>query len=225
MVEPDGTDAQTRLRETALDLFGRHGVRDTSTRQILKAAGMRNPSAITYHFGSKAKLVESLVGELIHGEAPVLQRQVELASGPERPTIEEWAAIAVDSAVALISTERGCLLARLWSDYSGTLEPTAFEEFLLSESPLAASWNEAVGKTFPDLPLFVALARNHAMLRSLEFMIARRAGRILEGDRLVIGDAALHRQLMLEISVGILSAPTKLTNADLALDEDLCEDP
>ena len=50
----DEPDARTRLREAALDLFGRQGVAATSTREILAAAGMRNPSAISYHFGSKA---------------------------------------------------------------------------------------------------------------------------------------------------------------------------
>ncbi len=41
MADPDAPDARTRLREVALDLFGRQGVRETSTRQILTAAGMR----------------------------------------------------------------------------------------------------------------------------------------------------------------------------------------
>ncbi|MGZ4690196.1 MAG: TetR family transcriptional regulator [Acidimicrobiia bacterium] len=35
----DESDARTRLREAALDLFGRQGVAATSTREILKAAG------------------------------------------------------------------------------------------------------------------------------------------------------------------------------------------
>src|SRR5262245_26941646 len=101
-------DARSRIREVALERFGRQGIRETSTREIRRAAGMKNPSAITYHFGSKAKLVEDLVSELIRSEAPVLQDQIALASGPEAPTIEEWAAVAVDSAHRLISTERGC---------------------------------------------------------------------------------------------------------------------
>ena len=101
MAEPSATaetDARTRLREVALDLFGRQGVRDTSTREILTAAGMRNPSAITYHFGSKAELVDDLVHELYGGQTPVLQLPDRAGrAAPRPPTVEAWAAIAVDS--------------------------------------------------------------------------------------------------------------------------------
>ena len=100
MADPETPDPRTRLREVALGLFGRQGVRETSTRQILAAAGMRNPSAISYYFGSKAELVEDLAGELLV-VSPVLVRQIELAAGPSWPTVEAWTAIAVDLAVNL----------------------------------------------------------------------------------------------------------------------------
>ena len=172
-------DPRARIREVALERFGRQGIRDTSTREILKAAGMKNPSAITYHFGSKAKLVEDLVSELIRSEAPVLQNQIALASGPEPPTIEQWAAVAVDSASKLVSTERGCLLARLWWDYHNSLYPDVFETFLGGGSALATEWFAAVGKTFRELTPRVAVTRNLIMLRTLEWMIVRRASRLL----------------------------------------------
>jgi AcrR family transcriptional regulator len=222
MAEPAATDAHTRLREVALDLFGRQGVRETSTRQILAAAGMRNPSAISYHFGSKAELVDDLVGELIRGEAPVMQRQVALADGPEPPSIEEWTSIAVDSASALISTERGCLLARLWWQYDGYLHPEVVEELLASGHPVANRWLDAVDATFPDLNRWVAVTRNVTMLRTLEWMIARRAGRILTGKpspALQMDDPDAFRQLMLEVALGIVTAPSTLTEADIVFRE------
>src|SRR3954452_10177096 len=170
-------DGRSRIREIALDRFGRQGVRDTSTREILKAAGMRNPSAITYHFGSKAQLVEDLVGDLIRGEAPVMQLQVELAGRTPPPSMEDWVMVAVDSSARLISTERGCLLARLWWEYDGYLRPAVLEEFLNSGHPLAVAWLSAVDVMFPDLPGYMAVTRNVTMLRTLEWVIARRAGR------------------------------------------------
>lgn len=215
MADPD---ARTRLREAALERFGRQGVRETSTREILAAAGMRNPSAITYHFGSKAELVDDLVRELFGGETPVLQRQIELAEGPEPPTIEAWAAVAVDSASALISTERGCLLARLWWEYDGYLHPDVFEQYLASGNPVTLRWLDAVATTFRELPPFVAVARNVVMLRTLEWMIARRASRILTGKpapALVMEDPEAFRRLMLEVAVGILTAPTALTGDEI----------
>src|SRR5262245_8241246 len=132
-------DARTRLREAALDLFGRQGINTTSTRAVLSAAGLRNPSAINYHFGSKAALVTDLVRELILGTAPVLQLQIALASGPEPPSVEDWAAIAADSALELTSTTRGCLLARVWWEYDNSVHPMALESFLGSGSAVAAA--------------------------------------------------------------------------------------
>jgi AcrR family transcriptional regulator len=214
-------DARTRIREVALERFGRKGVRETSTREILKAAGMKNPSAITYHFGSKAKLVEALVGELVDTEAPVIRRQIDLAAEPELPTLEAWTTIAVDSASRLISTERGCLLTRLWSEYHSALRPDVFEEFLGGGSDLANDWLAAVAKVFTHLPPRMAVTRNLIMLRTLEWMITRRAGRLLTGKpspAMRMNDPESFRILMLEVAVGIVSAPTTLDQSTISFD-------
>ena len=144
-------DGRTRLREAALDLFGRQGVRGTSTRAILEAAGMKNPSAISYHFGSKAALIDDLVDELITRAWPVVQLQVDLAADCT-PTVAQWADVVASSAAGLISTERGCLLARIWWEYDCWLHPDAFDEFLGSDLPLSVAWHDAVRRTFPDGP-------------------------------------------------------------------------
>jgi AcrR family transcriptional regulator len=206
-------DARTRLREAALGLFGRQGVHATSTRAILQAAGLRNPSAINYHFGSKAGLVDDLVGELIAYAAPVMEQQIALASAPERPPLATWAGLAVDSAVDLVATERGCLLARLWWEYDASMHPAAFEAFLASGQPSAIAWQDAVERVFPELPRLLAVSRNVIMLRTLEWMVTRRANRLLSpgtGAMLRAKDDSVVRQLMLETAVGILAAPTTL---------------
>jgi AcrR family transcriptional regulator len=216
MADPD---ARTRLREAALELFGRQGMNTTSTRAILSAAGLRNPSAINYHFGSKAGLVEDLVAELT-AAFPVLELQIGLARGPRVPTVEEWAAIAVDSAIELISTERGRLLARLWWEYDATVHPNALEAFLASGDPTAVAWQEAAATVVPTLPPLLAVTRNVVMLRTLEWMIARRAGRMLtpSAGRLMRTEGpGVARQLMLEVAVAIVSAPTELGDGDITV--------
>jgi AcrR family transcriptional regulator len=216
---PQG-DARTRLREAALDLFGRHGVQATSTRAILAAAGMRNPSAISYHFGSKAELVDDLVTELITEGWPVVQMQVDLAERGT-PTVEEWAGVAADSAAELISTERGCLLARLWWEYDSILHPDAFEEFLTSGVPLATEWQAAISVTSPDVPPLVAVARNVIVIRTLEWLIARRARRILSGKptpSLHVKNPASVRDGLYEVSLALLTAPVGLTDEDMTFE-------
>ncbi len=109
--EPD--DTRSRLREVALDFFGRKGIHATSTREIIKAAGMKNPSAITYYFGSKANLVVDLTREINASQSALLQQHVAYASGTSTPDPVVWAAIGVDFVIRLMSTERGCRLIRV----------------------------------------------------------------------------------------------------------------
>ncbi len=204
-------DPRTRLREAALDLFGRRGVARTSTRDILNAAGMKNPSAISYHFGSKGELVDDLVREILNQRDSVLQPQVELAAKEARPTVEAWVAVAVDWSLDVVSTERGCLLARLYWEYDGHLKPEALEAFLAGDRPLARAWKDAVVQTFPELPPWIALARNATFLRTLEWMMARKALNNLDaGASYWHAHHVESRPFLIDVGVGILTAPNSM---------------
>jgi AcrR family transcriptional regulator len=205
---PDEPDARTRLREAALDRIGRCGLHATSTREIIAAAGLRNPSAINYYFGSKGQLVDDLVAEVNGKESQIIQRQVALAAGDEPPTPEEWAGVAVDAAVHLLSSERGCLLIRVWAERDDQ-QPDAVEKFLEGDHPLAVAWRAAVERTFPDLPAPIAIARNLIVLRTLQWMTVRRAGRVLDGTQEAWSDDPLRaRMFVLETALNILTPAT-----------------
>jgi AcrR family transcriptional regulator len=204
----DEPDARTRLREAALARIGRCGLHATSTREIIADAGLRNPSAINYYFGSKARLVDDLVAEVNGEESRIIQRQVELAAGDEAPSPEVWAGIAIDAAIHLLSTERGCLLIRVWAARDDQ-QPEAVEAFLGSEHPLAVAWRAAVARTFPDLPPEIAVARNLVVLRLLQWMTVRRAGWVLDGTRPLMAEEPLStRVFVLEIALNVLTPPT-----------------
>ncbi len=69
-------DTRLALMRAAEQLFAQQGVDRVSLREIAIAAGQRNVSAATYHFGSKRELIEAIlertapggwgVPELIH---------------------------------------------------------------------------------------------------------------------------------------------------------------
>ncbi len=213
-------DRQMRLREIALDLFGRHGVQRTSTREILKAAGLRNPSAISYHFGSKAGLVEEIVADLHRDEWPLLQLQIDLAS-KEAPSVRAWCEAAADSAAKFVSTERGCLLARVLWEYDCVIAPDAFETFLGSADPLAVAWQEAVSETFPALPRVVAIARNFLVIHTMEWLLSRYAGRVLNessGPALRVKYPEDMREALLELSTTLLASGSGFTNETMVFE-------
>jgi AcrR family transcriptional regulator len=214
------TSTRERLREVALEQFGRNGIQATSTRTILDIAGLRNPSAINYHFGSKAGLVEDLVTELRLQAWPVVRLQVELAAGGP-PTVEEWADVGATSAASLVSTVRGCLMARVLWEFDTILEPNAFEEFLGSGDPLANAWQEAIAVTFPAFPRVVAVARNFLVVHTIEWLLARYASRLL-GERpkpaLGVRYPEDLRDALFEISMALFTGPSKFTDENLAFE-------
>jgi AcrR family transcriptional regulator len=206
------TDARTRLREAALEQFGRRGLNATSTRDIIKAAGLRNPSAINYYFGSKARLVDDLIREVNRDQSAIIQQQVALVRDAVAPAPEPWPEIAVDAACGLLATERGCLLIRLWADRDDE-QPEAVEEFLGGHHPLAVAWRDAVATTFPELRHEVAIARCVVQLRTLQFLTVRRARGLLSGAAPApTTDAMASRAFLLELSRNILGGPTAISS-------------
>ena len=210
-------DAQTRLYEAALGLMGRKGIAATSTREILAAAGIRNPSAISYHFGSKAGLVEAIAREMTTGQFPVLARQVALAAESSPVDVTAWSAVVVDVAVELASSERGCLLARLWWEFDGYLRPDSLEQFVWSDDEIAKQWREAVAVALPHLPPVVGVARNVAAMRTVGWMLARIAGMNLENEPFVVYQHTRFRKWLMDVMVTLLSGPTTLTDEDMRM--------
>jgi AcrR family transcriptional regulator len=208
-------DAKTRLYEAALELMGRNGIEATSTREILSAVGIKNPSAISYHFGSKAGLVDEIAAELAGGQYPILARQTALAAGEAMPTALEWVTPVIDTSIALLRTERGCLLARLWWEFDGYLKPQSLERFVSGDSDTATEWRAAIVKVFPQFPAQIGLARNITMLRTVGWMLARMAQLNLESDPFVVRGHPRFRLWLEEITVTLLSTPTHLADQDL----------
>lgn len=57
----DATATRTRLLDEAEHRFARRGVAAVTSREITEAAGQRNTSAISYHFGSREGLLLALL--------------------------------------------------------------------------------------------------------------------------------------------------------------------
>jgi AcrR family transcriptional regulator len=87
-------DTRLALMRAAEQLFAQQGVDRVSLREIAIAAGQRNVSAATYHFGSKRELIEAILERhslpiqelwapaLESGEAPTLQQLIALLVKP-----------------------------------------------------------------------------------------------------------------------------------------------
>src|SRR3954452_13580700 len=97
---PDATDTRARLLAEAERLFATAGVHQTTTRQIVEAAGQRNVSAVTYHFGSRDALLAAI---LIGQGLPLDEQRAAHVAGSlqDTSTRDLVAALVVSSAWSL----------------------------------------------------------------------------------------------------------------------------
>lgn len=80
----DASDTRARLLDAAEELFAQHGIHAVATSEIVSAAGQRNASAVSYHFGSRDDLLWAL---LVERDAPVdAERGNALEALGTRPT-------------------------------------------------------------------------------------------------------------------------------------------
>ena len=96
----DATETKARLAREAERLFATRGVYQVTVREIVNAAGQRNVSALTYHFGSREGLLEAIL--IQHGDPTDVARGEHLAASGGTP------------ARGTSSTRSSCRMPRTW---------------------------------------------------------------------------------------------------------------
>ena len=56
-----GRDARDKLVDAARDLFAERSIEGASLREITRAAGQANTSALQYHFGDRESLLDAVL--------------------------------------------------------------------------------------------------------------------------------------------------------------------
>ncbi|MFD0019847.1 TetR/AcrR family transcriptional regulator [Streptomyces sp. NPDC058382] len=102
-----GADTREAIMTAAERLYAEHGLSNVSNRQISEAAGQGNNTAVSYHFGSRATLVRTIMAR--HGtHVDVIRMRYVKAAGQStelrdwvrcllRPVTEHNAALGVPS--------------------------------------------------------------------------------------------------------------------------------
>ncbi len=121
----DGTATKLRLLTEAERLFARRGLYQVTVREILDAAGQRNASALTYHFGSRQGVIEAILAR--HGDPTDVERGRRFSAlGDEPPTRDLVASLIVPYA-AHLGTQEGRnylrIVAQLSSQFSAWRTP------------------------------------------------------------------------------------------------------
>ena len=93
-VDKGGADSATRqqLLDAALVLFAQYGVEAVSIRQITKAAGQANQSAVHYHFSDRDGLVMAVIDHVCEMLAPLqvlASAELSAIAQARTPTVKE----------------------------------------------------------------------------------------------------------------------------------------
>lgn len=97
--------AREALIAVAERLFAERGVDAVTVRDVVKAAGQRNSSAVQYHFGNKAGLLRAILDP---HQARLDARRAEMfAELGERPTLDELIEVLVRPLASLLDNESG----------------------------------------------------------------------------------------------------------------------
>jgi len=205
-VPRDATATKARLAREAERLFATRGVYQVTVREIVNAAGQRNVSALTYHFGSREGLLEAIL--IQHGDPTDVARGELLARiGRDAPTRELVDALVVPYAAHL-----------------GTPDGRDYLRIVAQLAPLFSAWREANPGTGPYLleilgileqrpePVPAAVRRERVveMIMLMTVALAERARLIESGESLELDERTFAANLT-DVLVGVLDAPTRAT--------------
>ncbi len=199
----DATETRARLIAEAERLFAEQGIWKVRVQDIVAAAGQKNSSALSYHFGSRSGVLDAILRE--HGE-PIDQDRGEV-----------WASLDDDHTPALIealvqpltrrlATDSGrCYLrivAQLSADFSRwDFDPTHVPANLNAILRLLRDRSSAADKAQRD-------ERVLGMIQLMTASLAERARRIEAGDPLATQDHVYAANLV-DMLTGIIEAPSR----------------
>jgi AcrR family transcriptional regulator len=170
-------DTKQRILDTAERLFAEEGFDGTSMRAVTTAADV-NLAAVNYHFGTKAALLEAVVGRIL---GPATERQLarldELEGRGEPASVEELLEAFLGPIFDMLEAggKRGPVIAQLFGRIMG--DPgTEMRAMILQRVAIAdRRFQDAFAEVLTHLPLAerwwrfrstVALAVSHQVHRA-----------------------------------------------------------
>jgi AcrR family transcriptional regulator len=194
---------ETRLQliRAAERLFAERGIEVVSLREINRAAGQRNATALQYHFGDRRGLVRAILArhELdVEAHRHLLLDELELRDDVD---VRAWsAALVLPVAKKLSDRDRGREFLRIMAELINRPEPRFRREQLRDERHSINRWRSLVAPKLPELAVN-RLHRRFTAIRILFVELARRA----ESSRR--RDDGLFVSHLVDLIASILAAP------------------
>lgn len=160
MPQPTQTDTRTALLESAQRLIAERGLGTVSVKDITRAAGARNPSAVHYHFGN----LEALIKEVFIQRYRAIEeaRALRLSKVDEADVARRLVALiaaAIGPFMECCLDEEGRLYVRFCLQFSSDPRFNLLELVTEYGMPSLISLRAQVVECVPDIPENVVNAR------------------------------------------------------------------
>lgn len=198
---PNPETTRRQLVSAAETLFAERGIEGVSLREINAAAGMRNATALQYHFHDRYGLVKAVLAK----HTPVVDAaRHELLDDYERAGVDDLRALAAalvsPSAIKLRDPDGGRAYLRVHAE---VLNRAEFPGFVESRAPARDSvhrWRSLVAPLLPD----VAVRRLHHRFTALRVSATELARRAAAAPR---RDDQLFVSHLTDLVTALLAAP------------------
>ncbi|WP_328335088.1 MULTISPECIES: TetR/AcrR family transcriptional regulator [unclassified Streptomyces] len=202
MARTSGPETREKLIRAAEEIFAAQGVDGAQLRDIIRLAGQSNPSAVQYHFGSRAGLLDTVMAGRQRRTEAVLAELI----GDGGQDLRGLLAALVAAEATELRTERGqrCLqVSAQLSHQSGvrtgiphpTLEGTAYWQLI-----------GRLAECLEALPEPVRLERVDLALTLIGAAMADRARQYLAGTEPLTGERLFLADLV-SMTAALLTAP------------------
>ncbi|MFF9342931.1 MULTISPECIES: TetR/AcrR family transcriptional regulator [unclassified Streptomyces] len=114
MARTSGPETRDKLIRAAEELFASQGVHGAQLRDVTRLAGQANPSAVQYHFGSRAGLLDAVMA----GRLERTERVLVSVPHPADAGVRELLTALVTAESSELATERGRRCLRISAQLS-----------------------------------------------------------------------------------------------------------
>ncbi|MFI8325997.1 TetR/AcrR family transcriptional regulator [Streptomyces sp. NPDC085529] len=203
MARTSGPETRAKLIHAAEELFAAQGVDGAQLRDITRLAGQANPSAVQYHFGSRAGLLDAVMAGRLARTEQVL---VDLAYDPEAD-VHGLVTALVTAEASELRTERGrrCLRVSAQLSHESGVRARAPHPTLAGTAYWTLIERIAARLAADGLPEPLLLERLDLALTVVGAALADRARQYLDGTEPLTGEALFLADLV-ETTTALLRA-------------------
>ncbi|MGW1225753.1 TetR/AcrR family transcriptional regulator [Streptomyces sp. NPDC001478] len=185
MARTSGHETREKLIRAAEEVFAAQGTDGAQLRDIVALAGQSNPSAVQYHFGSRAGLLDAVMA----GRQERTERVVAplLDALPEDCGVPGLLTALVTAEASLLADDRGRRCLRISAQLSHETGLRTGRPHPALDGTAYGRLIERIAGALEELPRPVRLERLDLALTLIGAALADRARQALEGTRPLTG--------------------------------------